>query len=123
MEGVIFLLGVFGCVPLIVWIVSSSRRKSHDATTEVIKSMIEKGETVTPETIQALGVRPKQKHTDLRIGLILIALAIATMLFGGVIPEDEAQEVFVGLSMFPLLIGVVYVGLWALITRKSENGT
>ncbi len=120
MEDILVPLGFFAIVPIIVWTVSSARRKSHEATTKVIKSMVEKGETVTPETVRALGIRPKPKHSDLRTGLILMALAVATILFGGVIDEPEAQKAFGGLAMFPLLIGAVYTGLWAFITRKDE---
>jgi len=121
MEGVIFLVGLFGVVPLIVWAVAAYRHKSMKASTEVMKAMIEKGDTLTPETIRSLGVRPRRKHGDLRTGLILIALAVATIFLGGAIPEKEAQQVFGGLAMFPLLVGLVYVGLWTFIGRKNPE--
>jgi len=121
LEGIIAIIGFFGVVPAIVWAVSAYRHKSMKAATEVMKAMIEKGESLTPETIKALGVRPKRKHGDLRTGLILIALAIATIFLGGAIPEEEAQQVFAGLAMFPLLVGIVYVGLWVFIGRKNPE--
>jgi len=121
MEGVLAIIGVFGVVPAIVWAISAYRHKTMKATTEVMKAMVEKGETLTPETIRALGIRPKRKHGDLRTGLVLIAIAVAMMFFGGVIPEKEAQQVFGGLAMFPLLVGLVYVGLWAFISRKNPE--
>lgn len=121
MEGVIFLLGFFGVIPLTVWAVSVYRHRTMKVATEVMKAMIEKGDTLTPETIRSLGVRPRRKHGDLRTGLILIAIAIATIFLGGAIPEEEAQKAFGALAMFPLLVGLVYVGLWTFIGRKSPE--
>lgn len=121
MEDILVPLGLFAIIPITVWAVSHARRKSHKAATEVMKTMVDKGEKLTPETIRALGIRPKRKHGDLRTGLILIALAIATILFGGVIPEEEAPEIFNGIAMFPLLIGAVYVALWVFIGRKNPE--
>jgi len=83
--------------------------------------MVEKGDGLTLETIRALGIRPKRKHGDLRTGLVLIAIAVAMMFFGGAIPEKEAQQVFGGIAMFPLLVGLVYIGLWTFIGRKNPE--
>jgi len=46
------------------------RHKTMKATTEVMKAMVERGDALTPETIKALGVRPKRKHGDLRLRYI-----------------------------------------------------
>ena len=121
LEGVFAVIGVFSVVPVTVWAVSAYRHKTMKATAEVMKAMVEKGETLTPETIRALGVRPKRKHDDLRLGLILIAVAIAMIFLGGAIPEKEAQTVFAGFAMFPLLVGLVYLGLWTFIGRKNPE--
>jgi len=120
-EGVIFLVGLFGVIPFIIWVISRYRHKSHQAAGEIMKSLIDKGEPLTPETIKALGIRPRRKHGDLRTGLILIALAVATIFLGSAIPEEDAQRAFGGLAMFPLLVGLVYVGLWTFIGRKNPE--
>ncbi|MGB0908276.1 MAG: DUF6249 domain-containing protein [Maricaulaceae bacterium] len=121
MEDTLVPIALFAIIPAIVWAVSAYRHKSHKAATEVMKVMVDKGEALNPDTIRALGIRPRRKHGDLRLGLILIAIALATIFMGGVIPDDEAQQVFGGLAMFPLLVGVVYVGLWVFIGRKSPE--
>ena len=112
---------LFASIPAAIWAVSAYRHKTQKAVTEVMKTMIDKGEALTPETIRALGVRPRRKHGDLRTGLILIAIAIATIFVGGAIPEKEAQQAFGGIAMFPLLVGLVYVGLWTFIGRKNPE--
>ena len=121
MEGVLAIIGFFGFIPVTVWAVSAYRHKSTKAATEVMKVMIEKGDTLTPETIKSLGIRPRSKDNDLRLGLILIAIAFATFFLGTVIPEEEALKVASGLAMFPFLVGLVYVGLWVFIGRKNPE--
>ena len=112
---------LFASIPAAIWAVSAYRHKTQKAVTEVMKTMVEKGDSLTPDIVRALGIRPKRKHGDLRTGLILIALAIATIFLGGAIPEKEAQQVFGGLATFPLLVGLAYVGLWTFISRKSPE--
>jgi len=112
---------LFASIPAAIWAVSAYRHKTQKAATEVMKAMVEKGDSLTPDIVRALGIRPKRKHGDLRTGLILIALAIATIFLGGAIPEKEAQQVFGGFAMFPLLVGLVYVGLWTFIGRKNPE--
>jgi len=121
MEEVLVPIALFASLPLTVWAVSAYRHKSHKAVTEVMKTMVDKGEALNPETIRALGIRPRRKHSDLRTGLILIALAVAAIFLGSTIPEKEAQQVFGGFAMFPLLVGLVYIGLWAFISRKTPE--
>jgi len=121
MSEVLVPIALFALPAVIVWAVASYRYKSMKATTEVMKTMVEKGDSLTPETIKALGIRPKRRHGDLRTGLILIAIAVAMIFLGGAIPEKEAQQVFGGFAMFPLLVGLVYVGLWTFISRKNPE--
>ncbi len=121
MEAILVPLGLFAAIPLTVWAVSAYRHKTHKEALGVMKNMVDKGETLSPETIRALGIRPRRKHSDLRVGLVLMAIAFATILMGGAIPEKEARQVMGGIAMFPLLVGVVYTGLWVFIGRKSPQ--
>jgi len=112
---------MFAAIPLTVWAVSAYRHKTHKAALDVMNTMVEKGDGLNPDIIRAMGIRPRRKNSDLRVGLILIAIAIATILMGGAIPEKEAQQVMGGIAMFPLLVGLVYVGLWVFMGRKSPQ--
>jgi hypothetical protein len=119
MVEILVPLGLFAIIPLTVWAVSAYRFKSHSQTMGVLDTMAQRGDTLTPEIIAELGVRRRPKHADLRLGLVLIALGLATFITGMLIPEDEAMLVFTAFSSFPLLVGLVYVGLWFGISRKD----
>jgi len=123
-EEILVPLGLFAIVPVTIGLVSFNRRKARVAMADVMKTMVERGESLTPDTIAALGVRPSSPYRDLRFGLVLIAVAISLFICGFMISaadsDPEAKFAFAGIAVFPLLIGAVYVTLWALMGRKQD---
>lgn len=121
MEDILVPIALFAIAPLIVWAVCAYRYKTKKSVMQVLETMTNKGEPVTPATIHALGIRPRSHNADLRTGIILIALALAFFILGILIGEEEAIRGMSGIAMFPLLIGAAYVGLWAFIGRKEPR--
>lgn len=121
MEGTIAVIGIFGSIPFIVFLVFYFRSKAHARTTVLIDKMIERGETITPEIIRTLGIRAGSVHGDLKTGMILVAIGLATIILGRVIPDDEATVAMTGLAMFPLLVGIAYIAFWYFLGRKAAE--
>jgi hypothetical protein len=121
MEDVIVPVALFAIIPATVWAVSAYRYKSHAETLKVLDTMASRGDTITPELVSTLGVRRRPKHADLRLGLVLLAIAAAMLFSAGLIPDDEPQIVLTAFASFPFLIGLVYIGLWFGVSRKSQN--
>ena len=122
MEATLVPIALFAIAPLIVWAVCAYRYKTKHSVLQLLEVMTQKGDTITPATIHALGIRPRSRHADLRTGIILIALALAFFGLGAVIPGGEtARSAVNGVAMFPLLIGIAYVGLWVFIGRKAPD--
>lgn len=121
MEDIIVPVALFAIIPIIVWAVSAYRFKSHAATISLLDTIANKGDPITVELVATLGVRRKPKHADLRLGLILIALAAATTIFGTVIPEEDATRIFFGFASFPFLVGIVFLILWFTVSRQSDS--
>lgn len=119
MEETIAVLGVFGSIPFIVWLVLYFRSKAHARSSTLIEKLIDKGEPVTPEIVRSLGIKSGSQHRDLKTGMILVAIAFATMIFGSVIPEDDAHEVMTGIAMFPLFVGAAFIAFWFFYGRKT----
>ena len=90
MEDTLVSIALFAVIPFIVWAVSAYRHKSHAETINLLDTMVNKGEPVTTELVEILGVRREPKHADIRLGLILIAISIATVLFDGAVDDAEA---------------------------------
>jgi len=121
MEGTFAVIGVFGMIPLIVFLGLYFRNKARAKNVELVQAMLDKDKEITPEIIRAVGFTGKRSHSDLRTGMILVAVGAAFFIFGGVVPEDEAQGVLGGLAMFPLFIGLAYLGFWFMISRKDPE--
>lgn len=122
MEGILAIIGVFGSVPLIIWIVYYYRSKAHTRMSALIGTLIEKGEPVTPETIHALGIQTGNPHRDLKTGMVLISIALALAVLGQVIPEDDAGTVMLGIATFPFFVGTALITFWYFFGRKNANG-
>ncbi len=121
MEGTVAIIAVFGTIPLILFIATYFRYKAREKNVELVKAMLDKDKEITPEVIKAVGFTAKRSHSDLRTGMILVAIGVAMFLFGGIIPDEEGQGVMSGLSMFPLFIGVAYLAFWFIISRKDPE--
>ena len=121
MEGTFAVIGVFGMIPLIVFLGLYFRNKARAKNVELVQAMLNKDKEVTPELIRAVGFTGKRSHSDLRTGMILVAIGIATFLFGSMVPEEDAQAALGGIAMFPLFIGAAYLGFWFMISRKDPE--
>ena len=97
------------------------RYRTRSEMQATIRSAIDKGQDLSPEIIDRLGHPKASKHRDLRLSLLWIAIALATGVFGAMIPEPEgnAQQVFAGIASFPLFIGIAYLLIWYVSERSK----
>ncbi len=113
-------ISIFLTIGFVIWAFLSQKSKRHARTLGTIEKIVEKGDKVDESMIKALGVGPVTPHRDLKIGMILIAIAIATVIFGNALPnDDDARHVMGGLAAFPFLVGLVYCIFWFLFGRKA----
>ncbi len=105
-----------GLIPIISVIVTGAvlvlffwfRYRMRGEMQQTIRTAIDKGQELTPEIIERLGTPKPPKDRDLRRGIVTVAIALALVIFGSVIPDDEAQQIFVGIASFPFCIGVAF---------------
>lgn len=121
MEGVFAIIGFFGLIPLIVWIVHSYGTRRHAQALGTANKLIERGDQITKDILQALGTNPVTSRRDLKIGMILVAVAVSIIIIGRMIPDDsgDVAQITLGVSSLPFLIGLVYLVFW-FIARKEE---
>lgn len=111
--GIAFFLTVFGVVYCFVYF----RYRTRKVMQATLRAAIERGQDLSAETVLALtGQTAPSANRDLRRGLILLAVALATAGFGVSIDDGDSTRVFLGAAMFPLLIGFAYL----IISRFGE---
>lgn len=115
--GMIFV-GAIVITPMILR--SQERARMHNT----LRRLHEEGQTVTPEMLQALqpddvwSRMPRSPNSDLRRGLILIAVALGLVVLGTVLGAGQGylDPVWpvIGAAAFPGLIGVAFLIMWKL---------
>lgn len=114
--GILVPLSPFIMVAAIVivpaWLKSRERREMQ----ETVRAAIEKGQPLPPELIEALTKEVKvpkvsSSHRDMRIGIILLAVAAGLALMGASLSmvEDDALFPLVGSATIPGMIGVAFI--------------
>ena len=113
--GIVFLT-IFGAPVLIVALIlyfSFSRQRALHRT---VRMMVEKGQPV-PEAL--LNPPPAQRQrSDVRRGVVLTMIGIGVTVFLGAASEWEGGAWTLGL--IPFLIGVGYLLVWKLDTKKDN---
>lgn len=127
MEDVLVPIAFFSIIPAIILVAGFWGYKTQKETQETLRRLAEKGESLTPELIRAVGAKPgeKGKYSDLKTGSVLIAVALASVIFGQTIGqvagEEEPMWFFTGLAAFPGLIGLAYLGFHVFARDKDAD--
>jgi len=112
----ITMLTVFGAPVLIVGLIMYFSFSRSRALQKTVRMMVEKGQPV-PEAL--LNPPPAQRQrSDLRRGVVLTMIGIGVMAFLGAASEWEGGAWTLGL--IPFLIGVGYLLVWKLDTKKDN---
>jgi hypothetical protein len=115
LVGIVFLT-IFGAPVLIVGLILYFSFSKSRALHRTVQMMVEKGQPV-PEAL--LNPRPAQRQrSDLRRGVVLTMIGIGVMAFLGAASEWEGGAWTLGL--IPFLIGVGYLLVWKLDTKKDN---
>lgn len=121
MEEVLIPMTVFGCIAACIWIVYHYNTAAKERVQDTICKAIDAGQQLSPETIKALGIKSASSPTaDRRKAVILIALGIATIIFGQAIPDNEAPQIMMGISAFPIVLGIGYFLVYRLGRKEPQ---
>jgi hypothetical protein len=112
----ITLLTVFGAPVLIVGLIMYFSFSRSRAMHRTVRMMVEKGQPV-PEALLNPPTAQRQR-SDLRRGVVLTMIGIGLMAFFGAVNDWEGGSWTLGL--IPFLIGMGYLLVWKLDTKKDN---
>ena len=117
MGSEVVVLPIFtGAIIGVVWLFQHFALKKRIEAFQTLRFAIEKGQPLTPETLEAMA-RISSPIADLRRGIVFVAIAAGFASFATIIGwngEGEMHEVtrgLYGVAMFPLFVGVAFLGL------------
>lgn len=86
-----------------------------------MKAAIEKNETVDPELIAAIGQGRAGPGSDLRRGMLFLAVALATVAAAFLLGREDALRPLLAVAAFPGLVGLAYLSLQWLQPASKED--
>ncbi|WP_405239642.1 DUF6249 domain-containing protein [Lentisalinibacter orientalis] len=95
------------------------RARQREQIQLTVRQAIDKGQELTPELLEKLGHTGAQPHSDLRRGVIAVAIGLGIGAFGIILGQEDAMRPLVAIGAIPLLIGVAYLGLWKFAGRDA----
>jgi hypothetical protein len=116
---IIAILSVFGVIAFIFYL----RYRGRQDIQHTLRTALDKGQELSPDLISALAANIGGPHADLRRGVVALAIGAAVAAFATLVGDPDAQGPLMGLAMFPLLVGVAYIGLWLYIGRGKRQET
>ena len=120
-EGLWIPITLFIVIGLVIFVLSLFRYKTRQATQKTIRLALEKGNGMTPELLASLTEPKHDVSRDMRRGLVSLSIGVGVALFGFILGEEDAVRPLIGLSMFPILIGIAYLVLWQLGQREKQS--
>jgi hypothetical protein len=117
MEEAIFIpITFFAMVVGVTWLFQHFALKKRIEAFQTLRFAIEKGQPLTPETLEGMA-RISSPIADLRRGIVFVAIALGFAAFATIISWDaggdmiEVRRGLYGIAMFPLFIGLGFLGL------------
>lgn len=96
------------------------RHKTRAEMQSTLRAALDKGQELTPDIIDRLGMPKEKPNKDLRLGVIWLSLAVGLTLCGFFAP-DPSNNAFRGClagAAFPFAIGIGYM-IIHFVTRKD----
>jgi hypothetical protein len=115
-------LGVMTSFVVVIALALYAQYRNKRLIIEVLRITVERNETVDPKLVEAIARSTRTPGMDLRRGLILIAIAAATIVFGygfGVLTRAALGIATMGLAAFPGFVGLTYLVFHFLERRTS----
>ncbi len=120
---IIVPVSLFASIVIVVWLIRHFSFKKREAAHETIRHAISNGQPVSSDLIQDLSAITDPVRADLRRGVLLIALALPILVFGGMIAMENEESFMpvIGVASFPGILGLAYIGLWAFGNAASKR--
>jgi hypothetical protein len=95
-------------------------RKKLEMIHNSIKLLVESNQQITPELLEKVaGKKAKPGETDLRRGVVSIAMGISICVFGMFVSGFDNVNTFAGISSIPIILGLAYLCLWKFSANQN----
>lgn len=122
MEEILVPLGLFTMIGAIAGLSMFFRFRTRQETQLTLRTAMQHGESMSPDLVSQLAEQLQNTGSDLRRGVIAIAIGVAIFIFAQAIGEEDAIRPLMGISAFPFVVGLAYLGLWVANRKPGADG-
>lgn len=97
------------------------RHRTQTGLQQTIRTAMDKGVQLTPEVIESLGQPKARPDSDLRRGLVSLAIGAGFAAFAFILNEEDAIRPLLAISAFPFAVGLAYLVMWRLDERRKAD--
>lgn len=126
MEDVLVPIFLFGSIAAAVIAPFYFRSRDRAKLLETVRVAYDRGQPVPAELVEAMQARQKpvrpSAETDLRSGVIWLAVGLGVAFFGWMMgfQEDDAVYPLVGMASIPVLVGLALIALGVIGRDKAR---
>lgn len=122
MEEILVPIALFTMIGAIAGLSMFFRFRARQEAQLTLRTAMQHGESMSPDVVSRLAEQLQNNGSDLRRGVIAIAIGIAFFIFAQLIGEKDAIRPLMGISAFPFVIGLAYLGLWFANRTPGDDG-
>ncbi len=121
MEDILVPIALFVSSALVLWSFGNFNFKKRLTIHETIRHAIDGGQQVSMELVEKMSLVVDPVRADLRRGVLFIAFGIAILVLGLILTSQEGEPAgpIIGVALFPVILGVAYLGLWKFAHKRS----
>lgn len=119
MEDILVPLGMFLLIGCVAGLSIYYRYRARSEMQLTVRSAIDSGRDLSPALLAELTQAVYPRRSDLRKGVVFVALGLAVLVLAFFIDEQDAVKPLIGVSAFPFMIGIAYLILWRLGLRDQ----
>ena len=118
-DPYILVIAIVLCITAIVLTSFYFKHRGRLKVLEAVQTSLDKNGSADPSLVNALDLAKPNPIADLRRGLVLFAIALATVSFALFVGERDAIGPLTGIAAFPALLGLTYTGLYFFRTKQE----
>lgn len=126
-AGILVPIAFFGMVAALFIVPRYYKSKEREALQATVRAAIERGQSLSPESIDAI-TRDLQVAApvpsavrDLRAAVIWIAIAIGISIFGWVVEDGDYWNGFLAFAAIPGLVGLAYLAMAGINASQAKR--
>ena len=120
MEGVVALsipIVLFVAIASVVALLLYFRFRKVEQLQKTARAAIEHGQSLSPEFLDKLAESLETRGSDLRRGVIAIAIGMGIAVFGLIAGDEDTAQAMLAIGAMPVIVGIAYLGLWKFSPR------